>query len=173
MKEYNRRLEQGDAIALGGIHWRMLQIEEFAKRVENANTRWLISWELESNLSVRAAQMWEAHYRTLVALGLLRDFTLVANPHSPQHFGRAQFREFHSKNGKASGTPNCIANQDGLYDQSPSETRAFFKRYAGCVVQFLWRGEHQGRSKESAFSPPRKRHFEIDDTDGLAELLAR
>ena len=68
----------------------MLQIEEFAKRVENANTRWLISWELESNLSVRAAQMWEAHYRTLVALGLLRNFALVANPHSPKHFGGAR-----------------------------------------------------------------------------------
>lgn len=173
VKEYNRRLETGDFVALGGIHYRMLRIEEFARRVENANTRWLISWELESNLSVRAAQMWEAHYRTLVALGLLRDFALVANPHSPRHFGGAQFREFHSLRGKPSGAPNCVANEDGAYDQSPGATRAFFKRYAGCVVQFLWRGEHQGRTKGGSFISPRKREFVIEDTDGLAELLAR
>lgn len=172
VKEYNRRLEQGDVIALGGIHWRMLQIEEFVGRVENRNTRWLISWELESNLSVRAAQMWEAHYRTLVSLGLLRDFALVANPHSPRHFGGAEFREFHSKNGRPSGVPNCVANEDGIYDQSPSATRAFFRRYAGCAVVFAWRGEHQGRYKGSPFLPPRNREFEVDDIEGLSELLA-
>lgn len=163
--ELNVRLQTGDYIALGGVHWVLARIDEFTRRVGNANTRWLLSWELEANLSVPAAQMWEAHYRTLVFLGLLQPFALVANPHSPRHFGGAEFREFHSPHGTPSGVPNCVANEDGKYGQSPSESKAFLKRYRKCAVAFLWRGDHQGRSEGSRFLPPKNRNFVISDRD--------
>lgn len=182
--EYNRRLEGRDekgryvgpdVVALGGIHWRMREIERFAARVENPKTRWLVSWELESNLSVAAGIMWEAHYRTLVELGELRRFALVANPHSPRHYGRAEFREFHSKHGRPSGVPNCVANEDGNYDQSEEESRAFLRRYRSCAVGMLWRRKHQGLDeKGSGFTPPKSRRFVISDRDikVLGKLLA-
>jgi len=174
VEELNVRLASGDFVALGGVHWVMREIERFAARVENPNTRWLVSWELESNLTPAAAVMWEAHYRTLVALGELRSFALVANPHSPQWFGGAEFREFHSRTGKPSGVPNCVANEDGNYDQSVSDSRAFLKRYRSCAVALLWRGAHQGRTKASAFTLPRSREFVVSDRDiiELGKLLS-
>lgn len=173
-REYNRRLESGDFIALGGVHWRMLEIEAAAKVVENANTRWLVSWELESNLTPHAAAVWEAHYRTLVGLGLLRSFALVANPHRYAWVGGAEFYETHSTSGRCRAGRGCVANEDGRYGQTVRKSMAFLKRYRDAAVVFLWRDRHQGLKGASSFTAPKRRSFEVTDRDivELGKLLA-
>ncbi len=174
-EEYNERLESLDFVALGGIHWRMLEIERAAREVENANTRWLVSWELESNLTPWAASVWEAHSRPLVALGLLRSFALVANQHRHPWLGGAEFYETHSKSGRCAEGRGCVANEDGHYGQTVRDSKAFLKRYRDAAVVFLWRARHQGlRSKGSRFIAPKKRRFVVTDRDivELGKLLA-
>lgn len=170
-RELNERLESFDFIALGGIHWRVLEILAFVQQTANRNTHVWISRQLEDNYTAGGATAWEAHVRTLMGLGLLPPFAIVANPHRVKFAGGAEFYEVH---GLTSSTPKdrwCIANEDGNFDQTAKRSRAFMKRFAHCQAVFLWRGAHQGVRKGGDFMPPRSREFVISDRD-IEELSA-
>jgi lysophospholipase L1-like esterase len=182
IKEFNRKVEQGDQELIRAITERIREIKTSVEKLARPSDELILSTGLEDNYSPAAFEK---------ILRLVKEnwpYKIVRNPVGDlkkRGYNGADYIELHGHKPAFGPNDPCIANLDGTdinfphrpgTDPKPiswQETREYVERYSKqCRLTFVWSGAWQGLFGKS-FQPPSARSFKVEEADvtRIKELL--
>lgn len=170
VSDYNEALEAGELEVHSAARERVKEILAFVRLFANENTAVILSLGLEDQYTDEA---YEALRQTVLDAGW--PYGINRNPlGNRHHIAGWDYREKHGDTARCSSETQMV-NEDGSV-QTLRATKKWLDRNKSCLVRFVWRAEHQGRTKSGRpVYPRRARSFHISDKDvrELGDLLSR
>jgi lysophospholipase L1-like esterase len=174
IKEFNRRIEQGDEGLVRAMTERVREIRGSVEKLARPSDEMILSTGLEDNYSPAAFEK---------VVRLVKEnwpYKIVRNPVGNlrnEPYGGADYIELHGSDPVFDANDKCIANLDGTDIDFPhrpgvepqpiswQQAREYVARYSKqCHLTFVWSGAWQGLFGGS-FQPPSARSFKVDARD--------
>lgn len=160
--EYTKRLKNRDAATMGAIDARLLSITHFCESIDDGLTEFLLSTELEDDISDP-----QAYTNLVTRMRASWPWKINRSPDGHNDFkDGADYREHHGTDARANGG---VVNEDGSEDVTLAQSKKFLSENPKCYARFLWRRAHQGSGL-----PRRNRTYKITDKDikEIGDLLS-
>jgi lysophospholipase L1-like esterase len=174
IKEFNRKLEQGDEQLIRAITERIREIKAAVEKLARHSDELILSTGLEDNYSPAAFE------NVLRVLKEHWPYKIVRNPVGDlknKEYTGADYLELHGSDPMFGPEDRCIANLDGTdinfphragVDPQPiswQKAKEYVERYSKqCRLTYVWSGAWQGLFGRS-FQPPSARSFKVEQRD--------